>query len=293
MWGMDEAQASGREHAHHPRTFEQNRYVYAVLSRRAGGISIGVNLNPDKHCNLDCIYCQVDRTALPAQKLLDVTAMATLTIELAAMLKSAAAGSLFALPRFADLPEENRVIRDVAISGDGEPTSVPGFSEIVSAIVSTVQRSGVAVPVTLITNAAGLDRAGVKEGVRTLMDAGGQIWAKLDAGTESYYKTVCATQVPFAKIIENITNTAKKHPITLQTCLIQIEGAGPSEAEIAAYIRQVNKIAKAGTVAGIQLYTMVRAPARSAVSPLPKAALAAIGKKVREALPGLPVDVYP
>ncbi len=293
MYGMDEAPASRREHTHHPRGFDDNQYVYAVLSRRAGGISIGVNLNPDKHCNFDCIYCQVDRTALPAQKLLDVTAMATLTIELAAMLKSAAAGSLFALPRFADLPEENRVIRDVAISGDGEPTGVPGFSEIVSAIVSTVQRSGVAVPVTLITNAAGLDRAGVKEGVRTLMDAGGQIWAKLDAGTESYYKTVCATQVPFAKIIENITNTAKKHPITLQTCLIQIEGAGPSEAEIAAYIRQVNKIAKAGTVAGIQLYTMARAPAQNTVSPLPRSALTAIGKKMREALPNLPVDVYP
>ena len=39
-----------------------NRFVYPVLSRRAGGLSIGVNLNPDKVCNFDCIYCQVDRT---------------------------------------------------------------------------------------------------------------------------------------------------------------------------------------------------------------------------------------
>ena len=47
--------------AAHPRTYHENKFVYPVLSRRSGGISIGVNLNPDKICNFDCIYCQVDR----------------------------------------------------------------------------------------------------------------------------------------------------------------------------------------------------------------------------------------
>ena len=46
----------------HPRVFAANRYVYPVLSRRAGGISIGVNLNLDQSCNFRCIYCQVDRS---------------------------------------------------------------------------------------------------------------------------------------------------------------------------------------------------------------------------------------
>ena len=35
-------------HTQHQRQFETNRFVYPVLSRRSGGISIGVNLNPDK-----------------------------------------------------------------------------------------------------------------------------------------------------------------------------------------------------------------------------------------------------
>ena len=48
-------------HRDHSRRFEQNLYVYAVLSRRSQGISIGINLNPDKVCNFDCVYCQVDR----------------------------------------------------------------------------------------------------------------------------------------------------------------------------------------------------------------------------------------
>ena len=48
-------------HRDHSRLFEQNLYVYPVLSRRSRGISVGINLNPDKVCNFDCVYCQVDR----------------------------------------------------------------------------------------------------------------------------------------------------------------------------------------------------------------------------------------
>ena len=50
-----------RLHTQHQRSFEWNRFVYPVLSRRSKGLSVGVNLNPDKICNFDCIYCQVDR----------------------------------------------------------------------------------------------------------------------------------------------------------------------------------------------------------------------------------------
>ena len=44
-------------------------YVYPVISRRAGGVSIGINLNPNNACNWRCIYCQVPnlkRGAAPA-----------------------------------------------------------------------------------------------------------------------------------------------------------------------------------------------------------------------------------
>ena len=43
---------------HSRNLFQDNRFVYAVVSRRSGGVSIGVNLNPDKYCNFDCVYCQ-------------------------------------------------------------------------------------------------------------------------------------------------------------------------------------------------------------------------------------------
>lgn len=44
-----------------PREFLGNRFVYAVISQRAHGLSIGINLNPNKACNFDCAYCEVNR----------------------------------------------------------------------------------------------------------------------------------------------------------------------------------------------------------------------------------------
>ena len=43
--------------------FQGSRWVYPVLSRRSGGISVGVNITPDRCCNFNCIYCQVDRAS--------------------------------------------------------------------------------------------------------------------------------------------------------------------------------------------------------------------------------------
>src|SRR4030065_2010263 len=43
----------------HDRDAAHRTYVYPVVSRRAGGVSIGINLNPNNACNWRCIYCQV------------------------------------------------------------------------------------------------------------------------------------------------------------------------------------------------------------------------------------------
>src|ERR1041384_5902109 len=55
----------------HSRSWRENRYVYPVVSRRSKGLSIGVNLNPDKVCNFDCIYCCVDRKTPPVWRDVD------------------------------------------------------------------------------------------------------------------------------------------------------------------------------------------------------------------------------
>src|SRR5512142_1992282 len=87
-------------HDYHPRTLDENRYVYAVLSRRSGGVSIGINLNPDKVCNFDCVYCQVDRT-IPGND--PRVNLAALDRELRDILTRATDGRLFTQAPFAGI----------------------------------------------------------------------------------------------------------------------------------------------------------------------------------------------
>src|SRR5580765_7789090 len=126
-------------HAQHPRNFAANRFVYPVLSRRAHGISIGINLNPDKVCNFDCIYCQVDRTTPGAVKRVDE---GRLREELAAILREAAEGALYDRPEFRSVPEALRVVRDITFAGDGEPPSYPNFKEVVEDVLAIRKAAG-------------------------------------------------------------------------------------------------------------------------------------------------------
>src|SRR5258705_7098469 len=113
-------------HTDQARRFAANRFVYPVLSRRSGGISIGVNLNPDKVCNFDCIYCQVDRRSEAETKFVGTE---QLLAEIDHMLGLVSGGELFHEEPFRDVPSELRRLNDIAFSGDGEPTTYRNFDE--------------------------------------------------------------------------------------------------------------------------------------------------------------------
>src|SRR4051794_6217013 len=124
-------------HSRHERTFRDNRFVYPVLSRRSGGISMGVNLNPDKVCNFDCIYCQVDRTRQSETRFVELDA---LLAELEATLRLVISGELYGFEEFASLPLPLRRLNDIAFSGDGEPTTYRNFDEIMARSAEVKQR---------------------------------------------------------------------------------------------------------------------------------------------------------
>src|SRR5437762_13312717 len=77
------------------RNFFGNRFVYSVISQRAHGLSIGVNMNPDKFCNFDCVYCEVYRRQLPRDAQVNCEIMSA---ELGAMLALAQEGKIRELP---------------------------------------------------------------------------------------------------------------------------------------------------------------------------------------------------
>jgi wyosine [tRNA(Phe)-imidazoG37] synthetase (radical SAM superfamily) len=254
-------------HTDHARSYHANKFVYPVLSRRSRGISIGVNLNPDKVCNFDCIYCQVDRRSEAETRFVETD---RLFAELDAMLEFVASGAIYGDEKFAGVPAHLRRLNDIAFSGDGEPTTYRNFDEIIARAAGLKRRHGLDdVKMVLITNASMFHRPAVERGLATLDENNGEVWAKLDAGTAAYYHLIERTKIPFARILENIAVAAQKRPLVIQSLFMRVHGEPPTVAEISAFAERLAEVlAAGGRIRLVQIYTVARPPAESFVEPL-------------------------
>jgi wyosine [tRNA(Phe)-imidazoG37] synthetase (radical SAM superfamily) len=274
----------------HPRLFHENTFVYPVLSRRSRGLSVGVNLNPDKVCNFDCIYCQVDRRSAAVT---DFVAVDRLLAELEQTLDLIESGAIYEDERFRATPEALRRLNDIAFSGDGEPTTFRNIDRIVAAVAAIKERRGLAaVKLVIITNASMFHRPNVRAALEILDRNQGEIWAKLDAGTEEYYHLIERTRIPFARILTNLRDAARVRPLVIQSLFLRLEGVGPPPEEIAAFCARLNEVcAGGGMIDRVQVYTVARRPAEDRVSALGPAEVDRIAEKVRD-LVQVPVEAY-
>ena len=277
-------------HTCHERSFRANRFVYPVLSRRSVGISVGVNLNPDKICNFDCIYCQVDRTRQSESTFVETDRLLS---ELEAVLRLVVSGELYEAPEFAGTPDPLRRLNDIAFSGDGEPTTYRNFDEIIAACAAVKDSLGLDdVKMVLITNASMFHRPSAKRGLEILDAHQGEIWAKLEAGTEAYYRSIDRTPIPFRQILENITAAARVRPLVIQALFMRVHGEPPSPEELDAFCDRLNEITAAGgQLKLVQVYTVARRPAEDFVAPLSDAEVDAIVELVRTRT-ALPAAVF-
>jgi wyosine [tRNA(Phe)-imidazoG37] synthetase (radical SAM superfamily) len=271
------------------RNFLDNRFVYVVVSPRAHGLSVGVNMNPDKRCNFDCVYCEVNRQIPPRETVLDVPVMIR---ELQHTLNRVQAGRLRSVPGFEHLPEELLQLRHVTLSGDGEPTLCPKFNEAVQAILHL--RALGATPffkLVLVSNATGLDRPEVQEGVRALTPQD-EIWLKLDAGTREYFERIDRPQVPFEQVLANILALGRQRPIVIQSLFPKFCGQEPDQAEIEAYVARLRELRDAGAqIALVQVYSALRPTMHPECEHLPLRTLSRIAQAVHKAT-GLRTEVF-
>lgn len=286
----DAANIPLRQFLSHPRDWRENLYVYPVISRRSRGLSIGVNLNPDTACNFDCVYCQVDRTVTPRVRDVDP---ARLREELEVMVTDAVSGRLFSDSAFVDVPAPLRRINDIAFSGDGEPTTCPIFAECVQIAADVSRAAGLDdVKIVLITDACYLTRPGVEAGLRIMDENNGEIWAKLDAGTEEYYREVNRPNYPLKHVIENIIAASRVRPVVIQSLFMRLHGQPPSELEIEAFTDRLNEIITAGgRISYVQVYTVSRRPTESFVTALSNEEVDRIVASVRQRA-FLPAEPY-
>jgi wyosine [tRNA(Phe)-imidazoG37] synthetase (radical SAM superfamily) len=135
----------------------------------------------------------------------------------------------------------------------------------------------------LITNATMFHRPAVERGLEILDAHNGEIWAKLETGTDEYYQLVERTKIPFQRVLDNIAAAAKKRPLVIQSMFMRINGDAPPAAEILAFCDRLNDIvAGGGAIKLVQIYTVARLPAESFVSALTDAEVDQLVATVRE-----------
>lgn len=282
--------------ANHARQWEQFQFVYPVVSRRSRGLSVGINLTPDKVCNFDCIYCFIDRQAPRTRLQRPGVDLEQVRAELDTMLNLIVHGRLWEHPNFAQIPHAYRRLNDIAFSGDAEPTSTPLFPKAVDMAIESKQAHGLEdVRLVVITNATMLDRARVQQALARFDEpaVNGDIWAKLDAGTEDDYTRINRSRVSLQKILNNILTLGQARPITIQTMLLKENGKLPTDAFFNAYLDHLTELVEQGCqIKTIQLYTLARQTAEAGLEPLSEDELETYAANVRERLDNVTVNTF-
>jgi wyosine [tRNA(Phe)-imidazoG37] synthetase (radical SAM superfamily) len=280
--------------AAHPRNWREFRLVYPVIARRSRGLSLGVNLNLDRVCNFDCIYCEVNRKDFrPGKGLIPLPPrdqphlkpeVEEIQRELTELLTLVKSGDIWQEAEFATTPPHLRRLNDIAFSGDGEPTTFPHFAGAVEAAIAARSAAGFAeneVKLVLITNATRFHRPHMQESLSRLASANGQIWAKLDAGTPEYFRLIDKTNIDYNRVLSNILETSRKIPLNIQTCMLRVHNEPPTQPELEAYCGRLSHILQnGGQLRLVQLYTVARIPAQSYVTSLTEAELAEIANLI-------------
>jgi wyosine [tRNA(Phe)-imidazoG37] synthetase (radical SAM superfamily) len=219
--------------------------------------------------------------------------LARLGDELDAMIELVTSGRIYEGTQFAHTPGPLRRLNDLAMSGDGEPTTYSNFGEVVNLCADARRRHGLEdVEIVLITNASMFHREHVRQALAVMDANNGEIWAKLDAGTEPYYRLVARSGIPFSRILANLRDAALVRPIVIQSLFMRLDGKPPSAEEQAAYCDRLNEITAAGgRIKLVQIHTVARAPAESWVASLSNEEVDALAELVRQRT-GLTVAGY-
>ncbi len=246
----------------HSRDSAGLRYVYAVVSRRAGGVSVGINLNTDNACNWRCIYCQVPELKRGTAPPVD---LALLEQELRGFLHELLHGD-FMQRR---VPEEVRRINDIALSGNGEPTTSEEFAQVIEIVGKLKQELALPadIKLVLITNGSMTHRENVQQGLRQMAQLNGEVWFKLDRASAAGMSRINDTRLSMNKVRENLSTAISLCPTWLQTCWFALDGEPPGKQDEDDYLDFLSGLLRDNIKPqGVLLYTLAR-PSLQAEAP--------------------------
>jgi wyosine [tRNA(Phe)-imidazoG37] synthetase (radical SAM superfamily) len=235
----------------HSRELSGLKYIYSVISRRAGGLSIGVNLNVNNACNWQCIYCEIPNLTRgsPPPIELDV-----LEDELRFFLHEIIHGDFMEK----NVAIEDRHLKDIAFSGNGEPTSAEEFPQVILIVKKILEEFNLLhkIKIRLITNGSLMHKESVLEGIQVLAKMNGEVWFKVDAALEENSKVINQVNIKPQQAIDRLKRCSEICPTFVQTCIFTIDNKEPNNKEIDAYIKLIDSAKK--SIKGVHLYGIAR-----------------------------------
>lgn len=236
----------------HNRDVTGMTYIYPVVSRRAQGVSVGINLNVNNACNWRCIYCQVPNLTRGGPPAIE---LAQLKQELNSMMQALLHGDF--MQRY--VAETDRRLMDIAFSGNGEPTTCKQFGEVLDIVAEVMQQYDLIqqdVKVRLITNGSQMDKVEVQAWMKKLAQINGEVWFKIDAGNRAGFARINDIQMTPEAHIKRLKTCAALCPTLVQTCMFALDGIAPSEADIADYLALIKQVST--EIKGVHLYSVAR-----------------------------------
>jgi wyosine [tRNA(Phe)-imidazoG37] synthetase (radical SAM superfamily) len=200
---------------------------------------------------------------------------------------------------YGDFKERNvskadRQLKDIAFSGNGEPTSAKEFPQGVLLVEKVLRDFGLlgALKIRLITNGSLMDKRPILDSSSHLAKCNGEVWFKVDAATKAGIARINDVRLNPQSVIQRLRNCAKACPTYVQTCMFALDGAPPNEAEIVAYLALLDQVTS--DLQGVHLYGLARPSMRAEaerLSRLPPGWLEAMAQRIRQH--GLTVHVSP
>ncbi|WP_173067456.1 radical SAM protein [Sulfurimicrobium lacus] len=265
----------------HSRDSAGLRYVYPVVSRRAGGVSVGINLNTNNACNWRCIYCQVPNLQRGSAPPVDLH---LLERELRGFLNELLHGSFM----HDNVPPEARRLNDIALSGNGEPTSAAEFEqsiEVIGRVMDEFRLNGT-IKLVLITNGSLIHRPSVRNGIRKIAQLNGEIWFKLDSATAQGRMLINHSRQTTETVLKNLRVAASLCPTWIQTATFALDGQPAPADERRAYLEFLARCqAERIPLQGVLLYGLARTslqPEAPRLSKAPSAWLEALAIDIKQ-----------
>ena len=280
----------------HNRDVSGMKYIYPVVSRRAGGVSIGINLNVNNACNWRCVYCQVPNLTRGTPPPIELE---VLEQELRTFLAYVVHGDF--MQRYVAVSD--RHLQDIAFSGNGEPTSAKEFPQVLQLVDQVLRDFGLLgdvlavnqaqqIKVRLITNGSLMDKMPILNSMRQLANSNGEVWFKVDAGTKEAIARINDVNLDPQKHIARLKRCAAVCPTFIQTCMFGLDGRAPDESHLAAYLALIEQVKL--NIQGVHLYGLARPSFQAEadrLSRLPTEWLEAVAQRIREH--GIVVHVSP